>query len=83
MGPVAAGRKGRGARGSLGKAAKVGWKAGVSVFLRASSVVFPGRKEGEKRCNQRRTCDRAKTVHQVCVTVCVFTDASVFSLLLV
>lgn len=45
MGPVAAGRKGRGPGGSLGKAAKVRWKAGVSVFLRASSVVFPGRKE--------------------------------------
>lgn len=41
MSPVAAGRKGRGAGGSLGKAAEVGWKAGVSVFLRASSVVFP------------------------------------------
>lgn len=45
MGPVAAGRKGRGAGGSLGKAAEGRWKAGVSVFLRASSVVFPGGKE--------------------------------------
>lgn len=47
MVPVAAGREGRGAGGSLGKAAKVRWKAGVSVFLRASSVVFPVKKGGK------------------------------------
>jgi len=48
LGGVAAGREGWGAGGSLGKAAEGQWKAGVSVFLRASSVVFPGRKEGNK-----------------------------------
>lgn len=47
LGPVAAGRKGRGAGGGLGEVAEGGWKAGVSVFLRASSVVFPGGKRRE------------------------------------
>ena len=41
----------------MGEAAEGQWKAGVSVFLRASSVVFPGTKDK----NEKTTVTRGET----------------------